>query len=151
MYRLLIFIIFFSTSLSADYKAKAQEIYNFYLNSEYSEAAKIITAMTVLESAWYTSKYHNDYNNHYSRKIPWKECKKKSKPIECMKQYNTLEEANIEMLGYFKRKGYSRSEEGFLFGLVKYGYAVDPEYVKKVKKIIIALKKRKVFKIILDK
>jgi len=140
-----IIIILFTVFLHGDYREKAKKIYDFYQNTEYSDAAKIITAMTVLESAWYTSSYHNQYKNYYSKKISWKECQSKSKPIECMKQYSTFDEANIDMLEHFRGKGYLTSVDGFYSSLVKYRYAVDPEYVKKVKKVIVALQKRKVF------
>ena len=145
MKKIFLILIFFTTILNASYKSKAREIYNFYKNSEYSAAAEIITAMTVLETGWYTSKYHNEYNNYYSKKISWSECKKKSKPIECMKIYETAEEANMDMLKYFKRKGYLMSTEGFYASLIKYGYAEDPKYIQKVKRVINTLKKRNIF------
>jgi flagellum-specific peptidoglycan hydrolase FlgJ len=128
-----------------DYKVRAREVYDFWLSTEYKEAAEIITAMTVHETYWYKSQYHNDYNNYYSKKITWKECLTKTKPIECMTIYKTLDEANIEMSKYFKKKGYLKTTEGFYASLIKYGYAVDPEYTNKVRRVVESIRRRNIF------
>lgn len=136
----------------------ANEIFQFFKKTEYSQVAEIIVSMTILESNWYRSKTHQDKNNFFSLK-DFKNpmcCKNlsdrdKCSYIRCMKKFSNIQEANEYMLKYFKRKGYSIKTNEFLGDLIKFKYAEDPEYIEKVKGVNQTIRRRRILKTIIKK
>jgi len=121
----------------------AKYIYKYFSATEFKEAAAIITSQTILETGWYRSDIHNEYNNYFSVKRRWtKECNEK--PILCMKKFGSLKEQLDYMYRYFVRKGYSIGKDGFFKSLTEKGYAEDPEYNNKVSSVIRSLVKRNI-------
>jgi len=122
------------------YADRTQDIINkietFFNNTEYKNVTKIIIAQSILETGWYKSPRHNEYNNYWSVKDirKWKTCHKK--PITCMIDNKNLDE-NIKMMyNYIKRKKYSIEYDGYFVDLIKKKFAEDPKYVWKLKRII---------------
>lgn len=111
---------------------KFYQIDEFFKYSEYAEVRHIILALAILESGWLQNKRHVDFNNYFSIKdFKHPECK--TKPIMCLKQFESLEDNLNYMLWYFSSRKYPANEEGFLKRLK--GYAEDPNHIRKVRLI----------------
>jgi hypothetical protein len=109
------------------------DIYNYFQKTEYSDCAYIITKLAILESGWMKNAKHREFNNYFSVK-DWQDERCKTKPIYCLKKFDSLADNLVYMLDYFRRKKYPVDKKGFIERLGK-GYAEDPEHVEKIKKI----------------
>lgn len=120
---------------------KMEEIYNFFSNTEYKESARTIVALSVLESGWYRSPVHREFNNYFSykefrRAHQHSLCRKR--PIYCMRQFKDLNESLEVMLDFFRRNNYPTDRKGFLRRLDGKGglrFAEDPEHINKIKQL----------------
>jgi hypothetical protein len=120
---------------------KFYQITEFFKYSEYAEVRHIILAVTIVESGWLNNQRHIDFNNYFSIKdFKHPECK--TKPIMCLKQFESLQENLEYMLWYFSSKDYPIDKQGFMLKLE--GYAEDELHTKKVKWV--ANRMRRVFK-----
>jgi uncharacterized FlgJ-related protein len=124
-------------------------IENFFKETEYKEVSLTILALAALESGWFKSKRHVEFNNYFSIK-EFDKRKRHPKcevsPIYCMRQYNSLEEHLEDMLNYFRNKNYPTDKAGFLQRLDGIGgdkYAEDEDHVSKVKAVTKTIKRRR--------
>ena len=118
--------------------AEAHLIFNFFQGTEYAPVADIILAMSILETGWYKSSFHKERNNFFStKKLPnGKDCMQGGER-ECFTNHkNLMSSCKYALKGVFRKKGYRTDREGFLEDIVRYQYAEDPDYIKKIKKVV---------------
>lgn len=114
-------------------------IREYFYNSNYRDVTNIILSIAILETGWFKSPLHKEFNNYFSLKdFKDKRCIKK--PIYCLKQYKSLEENLDDMLFFFESKKYPYDRLGFLKKLKH--YARDKHYRRKIENIEIKMKRK---------
>lgn len=117
---------------------EAVAIYDYFLSTEYAPVAHVIVAMTVLETGWHKSEFHKERHNYFStKKRPSGDMCIRGDEAECYTEHRTLRSnCRYALNGVFRKRGYRTDEQGFYEDLVRYRYAEDSKYVRKVKKIV---------------
>lgn len=144
MKKLLTFVILLIPSICYTRRPLPNEayyVYQFFRNTEYRNVADIITSQGILESFWFKSKKHKEFNNYFSIK-DWKDYRCAKRPIYCLKKYKSLKHSCEGMLSYIKNKRYSTTRNNYYIDLKRKKYAQDPLYVKKLKSITKHIKYR---------
>ena len=139
-----IYVILLSVDLygiTPEAKEKIRVIHSFFKKTEFAEVSELIIAQAVLETGWFSSDFHNEWNNYWSVKN-WKDPQCKTVPIRCLMKNKNIH-GNIRMMyRYLQRKKYSNNFEGYLYDLKKNYFAEDPLYNKKLRAIVKSLRKR---------
>jgi len=133
--KLIFLMIILTTDISAeDRKETIEKLTKKIVQTEYKSVSEIIISIAVLESAWFQSKRHKEFNNYFSIK-DWKHKKCSRQPIYCLKQFSSIDENLDFMINYFREKGFPTEKESFIRHLKKVNYAEDELYEKKLRAV----------------
>lgn len=140
--KIILLLLFLTTIIDAqDRNQKIMKLSKKIEQSEFKNVKKTIIAIAVLESAWFQSKRHREFENYFSVK-DWKHEKCSKKPIFCMKQFESFDDNIYYMIEYFKRKNFPTEKEEFIAHLKKIGYAEDRQYETKLRAVRKSVKKK---------
>lgn len=110
-------------------------------DSPNSKITPAIIAQSVLESGWAEARWVKERNQltatYALPEVYASRVKLSGKPIDKLRIFNSFDEYYIYKKQYYKRKGYTLDNlEVFISELSSKGYAKDPNYSAKIKKML---------------